>query len=98
MNFTPELLTNLGINLSTDDQASLLDELQTTLQERVGLAIFDLLDDDEANTLLALQEKGDDKAISNWIAANVPEYSDVVQDEYDILVGELAEKASALVA
>lgn len=96
MNFTPELLTKLGINLSSDDQASLLSELQSTLQERVGLAIFDLLDDDEANRLLALQEKGDDKAISEWIVANVPEYSDVVQDEYEILVGELAEKASAL--
>ena len=98
MNFTPELLTKLGINLSHDDQASLLNELQTTLQERVGLALFDLLDDDEANTLLALQESGDDNAISEWIVINVPEYSDVVQDEYDILVGELAEKASALVA
>ena len=98
MNFTPELLTTLGISLSSDDQTSLLNELQTTLQERVGLAIFDLLDDDEANTLLNLQEKGDDNTISKWIVANVPEYSDLVQDEYDILVGELAEKASALVA
>ena len=96
MNFTPELLTKLGINLSTDDQASLLSELQATLQERVGLAIFDLLDDDEASTLLTLQEKGDDSAIAEWILANVPEYSELVQDEYDILVGELAEKASAI--
>jgi len=96
MNFTPELLAELGIKLSASDEASLLNELNTTYQERVGLAIFDLLNDEEAEALIALQEHGNDKVIADWIGVNVPEYQEVVEDEYTLLVAELADKVPAL--
>lgn len=98
MNFTPSLLADLGIKLPADAEAELLEHLTTTLQERIGLAIFDLLDDREAEALIALQEHGNDKVIADWIQTNVPEYQDVIQDEYDLLVADLAENAQLITA
>jgi hypothetical protein len=96
MNFTPELLAELGIKLPAADEVSLLDELQATLQERVGLAIFDLLDDTEAEALIALQEHGNEKVIADWIATNVPDFEEVVADEFNLLVMDLVDKNPAL--
>lgn len=98
MNFTPSLLADLGINLPADAEAELLEHLTTTLQERVGLAIFDLLDDSQAEALITLQEHGNEKVIADWIQTNVPDYQDVIQDEYDILVADLAENAQLVAA
>lgn len=93
MNFTPQLLAHLGIKLPADAEAELLEHLTTTLQERVGLAIFDLLDDKQAEALIALQEHGNEAVIADWIQTNVPDYTEVVEDEYNILVSELADNA-----
>ncbi|MEO7364310.1 MAG: DUF5663 domain-containing protein [Candidatus Saccharimonadales bacterium] len=98
MNFTPEILAELNINLGEAEQASLLDELNSTLQERVGLAIFDLLDDNDAEALVALQEHGNDKVIADWITTNIPDYQEVVADEFNLLVMDLVDKAPALAA
>lgn len=96
--FTSEIFTKLNIILPASEQADFLEQLNVELQERIGIAIFDLLNDEEAETLIALQENGSDKVIADWIQANVPEYSEVVEDEYDLLVGEIAASAALVTA
>lgn len=98
MYFTPELLADLGIKLPADAESELLDHLTNTLQERIGLAIFDLLDDGEAEALIALQEHGNEAVIADWIQVNVPEYKDIVEDEFNILVADLAENTRLVTA
>jgi hypothetical protein len=90
---TKEMLTNAGITVAPNEEDALLDHLNETLEERVGLEITDSLDDQQLEALAALQEQDDPTAIQRWLTENVPELQDIVKDEIDILLGELAENA-----
>lgn len=93
---TQQMLDDLGIDLGDQDVTSLLTHLNDTLDERVGEQITDSLDDDELKELLDLQDKGDDEAVSKWIEDNVPELTEIIEDERDILLGELADDADTI--
>jgi len=98
MTIDTSILTSLGINLDDKQAAALSQHFEETLQERIGLAIFDQLDDDQATELIALQEQSDDQAVADWIKQHVPDYATIAQDEADILLGELAGDADAIMA
>jgi hypothetical protein len=87
---TLEHLTHLGINLEGKDTDSLLEHLNDSLQERVGTEITESLDDEKLEQLVEVQENGSDQDIADWLETNVPELKEIVQDEIDILLGELA--------
>jgi hypothetical protein len=93
---TEDTLREVGINLDGKDVAALLAHLNETLEERVGTEITDALDDDKLQTLLDLQETASDEEVGSWMKANVPDFEDIVQDEIDILLGELAENADGI--
>jgi hypothetical protein len=93
---TKQLLTSVGITVKPEYEEALLDNLNATLQERVGLEITDSLDEAQLETLVSLQENGDSQAVQDWLTANVPELGDIVKDEIDILLGEIAENADGL--
>lgn len=93
---TPEILHQLGIHKSEAEEQALIEHFEQTLNERVGATIADLLDDKQVEQLMDLTEKGNAEATAAWLQQNVPEYDDLVKDEYDILMGELAETADKL--
>jgi len=93
---TPTMLTELGINLSDLDTENFISHIQETLEERVGLAITELLDDAEVTQLMQLTEAGNEAATDQWLSQALPEYKDVIQDEFDILMGEVAQLAGAV--
>lgn len=93
---TQATLAAVGISIKPEDEATLLEHLNTTLQERVGLEITDSLDNTQLEALAALQESGDGAAIQQWLKANVPELNDIIKDEIDILLGELAENTDGI--
>lgn len=88
---TQSTLDELGIDFSGQDQKALLAHLNDTLQERVGTEIADSLDDEQLKTLLDLQESATEEVLGEWLETTVPEFKQIVQDEIDILLGELAE-------
>jgi hypothetical protein len=91
MNFlSPQFLMSIGIDIDASKQAKLSEHFESTLNERVGLAVMDACNDNKAEQLVKLTNTGSDKEISDWIAKNVPEYKQIIQDEYDILLNELA--------
>jgi hypothetical protein len=92
------LLTSLGITMPANQEEDFLDYFYTSLEERVAWAITELLTDEEFDELLDLEQRADDATISNWINAKVPDVSAVIQDEFDILLGELAENADSLIS
>lgn len=92
------LLTSLGISLPENEEAAFLDYMYTTLEERVGVAITELLNDDEFDELMDLELKADNATIEAWVQRHVPDYGDLIQDQFDILMGELAQHADSLVA
>lgn len=93
---TRELLDEFGISLEGQDEASFLQHLNDTLEERVGAEVTDSLDDDQLKVLLDLQDNGTDEAVGAWIQQNVPELQQITQDEIDILLGEVAENSDAI--
>lgn len=93
---TKESLDAFGISLGDQDEESLLDHLNETLQERIGIEVATMLDDDKLKELLIQQETADDAAIGDWLMKNVPELPQIVQDEIDILLGEIADNTSTI--
>lgn len=93
---TLEVLGEFGINLDGKDVNALLAHLNDTLAERIGAEITDSLDDDKLTELLDLQKSASEETVSKWLEENVPELEEIVEDEKDILLGELAENADEL--
>lgn len=94
---TKDELLSLGIDLSDQDIDSLIAHLNDTVEERIGAEITESLTDEQLSELLDLQEStDDDNKIGEWIATHVPEYEQIVQDNIDITLGELAENADGI--
>lgn len=93
---TKETLDAFGISLEGHDETSLLEHLNDTLKERIGTEIAALLDDTRLNELLDLQETASDEQVGDWLTQNVPELPQIVQDEIDILMGELADSTDSI--
>ena len=97
---TPEalqqILDALEVKLDPAKFAALQEHMQKTLQERVGLALVELLEDDEVEELVALTKGNDQPALTEWLEQHVPDYKDVVEDEINILLGDLAEGSEQL--
>lgn len=95
---SPELLADAGLTNMTKEQVRLaLQDIYNTLELRVGRRIAHKL----TNVQLAQFEKQisakDDQAALGWLNANFPDYREVVQDEYRLIVERLngANKADA---
>ncbi|HTJ73164.1 MAG TPA: DUF5663 domain-containing protein [Verrucomicrobiae bacterium] len=93
---TENNLKAFGINLEGQDKTSLLAHLNETLQERVGTEIAALLDDTKLKELLDMQETATGEEVGNWLVQNVPELQQIVEDEIDILMGELADSTDTI--
>lgn len=93
---TADSLKRIGIKLEGRDVASLLEHLNDTLEERIGAEITDALDDKQLDVLVDMQEKASDDEIGAWLQSNVPDFEDIVQDEIDIVLGELAESTNGI--
>lgn len=93
---TQSTLDALGIDLTGQDVESLLTHLNDTLQERVGAEITETLNDEQLKTLLDMQENANEDEIATWLEANVPDMQQIVQDEIDIIIGELADSSDQI--
>ena len=89
------LLENLGINLSEEHYQALAEHFETTLNERVINEIVLELSPEQAEQLATLQQADDDEVLA-WLKANVPDVAEIVTDEIDILLGEIAENSKAI--
>lgn len=84
-------LAAAGIVLPDDQVADFLEHANQTLAERIGAEITESLADEEVDELIDVQEANDDQALQAWLIEHVPELTEIVQDEIDILLGELVE-------
>ena len=96
MNFdiTLEDLQSIGINPQTEQVETTLSDLNNTLNERIGVEITESLTDEQLDEMMTVKQSGDKDALASWMSANIPEIKDIVSDERDIFLGELADKAS----
>ena len=96
MNFdiTLEDLQSIGINPPAEQIETTLSDLNDTLNERIGVEITESLTDEQLDEMMTVKQSGDKDALASWMSANIPEIKDIVSDERDILLGELADRAS----
>lgn len=90
---TKDALLALGINLDDQDIDSLLAHLNDTVEERIGAEITESLSDEQLQELIDLQDNATDEEVGDWIAKHVPDYKEIVQDNIDIVIGELVDGA-----
>ncbi|HEU0266852.1 MAG TPA: hypothetical protein VFQ70_04455 [Candidatus Saccharimonadaceae bacterium] len=88
------LLDELGIKLQENDYSLFDEHFETTLRNRVVTEIVAELKPDQARQLAAFT--GDDAQLLPWVRQNVPDFAQIVSDEVDILLGELAENSDAI--
>lgn len=86
-------LQQIGLDKSGSELNLLLTHLNEQLEERVGAEIVESLSDDKLAEYLETQENSSSEELGKWLQANVPELQEIVQDEIDILLGDLAENA-----
>ena len=92
---TRDFLTDLGIQLDGANFQALEEHFETTLHERVIAEIVEELTPEQAEELATLQG-GDEATIQQWLTENVQDLADIVADEVDILLGEIAENSEAI--
>lgn len=92
---TPELIMQAGVNLPAEQIEALVERLNTELEDRVGEAIVNVLDDDKLDELAKLQGESSDEEIAAWLESNVEDLPGIVEDEIDILIGEVSENTDA---
>jgi predicted house-cleaning noncanonical NTP pyrophosphatase (MazG superfamily) len=90
---TPALIAQAGVDIDEADVPALIESLNEQLEERVGEEIANALDDAKLEELVKLQETASDDEIGDWIVANVKDLEAIIQDEFDILMGEVSEQA-----
>lgn len=91
---TKTLLHELGIEMDEHNYALLEEHFETTLRNRVIAEIVEEISSEQAQQLAAMQAASDEELVQ-WLRANVPNFSEIVSDEVDILLGELAENSEA---
>lgn len=88
---TQSTLETLGIDLTGEDVDALLDDLNETLQERVGTEIAQSLSEGKLKELVELQETATETEIGDWLQKNIPDLQQIIQNEIDILIAEIVE-------
>jgi len=92
-----EQLEAMGIDLDEQAMESLLKEVNEELDGRVGAAVMAELDDEQMEEYGKIEDSLSDGDAVKWLEERIPDLSQIVQDEVDIILGDLAEKADTLV-
>lgn len=87
---TAQDLIDLGI--PEEEHEALLAKLNAQLDEQIGVAMTDLLDDQQVATLLDLQETGTDEQLDTWLQKHIPNMEALVEQQVTIVLEELAKK------
>lgn len=88
---TRQILQDLGIHLDDASYEMLEEHFETTLQERVIEEIIRELSNEQAEELAHMKvgETADEELYA-WLVENVADLPEIVSDEVDILLGEVA--------
>jgi len=87
-----DFLSDIGIELDDATYIVFAEHFEETLSQRIIEEIIDELDENQLEQFNQLQN-ADDTQLWQWVQTNVPELPEIIQEEVDILLGELAENA-----
>ncbi|MGB4762685.1 MAG: DUF5663 domain-containing protein [Candidatus Saccharimonas sp.] len=92
---THQFIQDLGLELDEETFASLAEHADTTLRERILNEIVEELTPEQAEELATL-DGVEDETLQQWLVNNVPDLQEIVADEVDILLGEIAEGSDTI--
>lgn len=92
---TNEFLESIGINLNKETFVEFSSHFDETLKERILSDIIDELSEDQLIEFEQLKDVDGDH-VWHWIQNNVKDLKDIIQEEVDILLGELAENSDEI--
>ncbi len=89
---TKEFLESIDIHIDDTTFAAFATHFDETLKDRILTEIIDELDDEQLAQLELLKNTDGDH-VWHWVQENILDLSEIIQEEVDILLGELAENA-----
>lgn len=90
-----KFLDDIGVKLDEQTYQALSEHYEETLNERVISEIVDELNEGQLKELEALKA-ADEGLLQEWLAVNVPQLNEIIEDEITVLLGELAESSDQL--
>lgn len=85
-------LLSIGIEFDDATYAAFAAHFEDTLSQRIIDEIIDTLDETQIAEFNQMQSASSEQ-LWQWVQVNVPELPEIIQEEVDILLGELAENA-----
>ena len=92
---TQTFLRSLNINLDDQTFQAFDEHFETTLENRVIESILDELNEQQLEELSKLREQADEQ-LQTWLQSNIPNLSEIIQDEVDILLGDIVQDSEKL--
>jgi len=89
-----EFLQNIGVELDDSTYQAFAQHFDETLSQRIIDEIIDSLDEAQLAQFNALKDSDDQ--LWNWVQANVTDLGEIIQEEVDILLGDIAESADEI--
>ena len=90
-----EFLESIGIRLDDQTYTEFSNHFESTLHDRIIDSVIDSMNDEQIEQLTQMRGIHGDQ-LWHWLSANVPELSDIIRAEVDILLGELAEHSDKI--
>lgn len=87
-------LNEIGVNLADTEYQLMSDIYETALSDRVVSSIVSGLSEPQLEQLHEYRSKTDED-LQNWLKTNVPELKDIIENEIEILLGEIAENSQS---
>lgn len=85
---TKDDLLTLNVDLDDKDFDELLAALNDKVADLIGEEIFDALTPEDGDKLVAMQETASDQEIGQWIAERVPDYTEIIENNIDIVLND----------
>lgn len=90
-----KFLEDIGVTMDQKTLDALSEHYEHTLNERVMAQIVDELNENQLEALRMLKD-GEAEPLKEWLVSNVPQLSEIIEDEVAILLGDIAESSTMI--
>lgn len=90
-----QFLSSIGVELDDNTVEAFSLHFEDTLTERVIEEVIDTLEGDKLEELISIRDN-DDNSLQTWLQQNVPDLTEIINQEVAILIGEIAENSDQI--
>lgn len=90
-----QFLSSIGVELDDSTVEAFSLHFEDTLTERVIEEVIDTLEGDKLEELISIRDN-DDNSLQTWLQQNVPDLTEIINQEVAILIGEIAENSDQI--